>query len=83
MIDNDKKEKVYQYLGLPFGSLNNEGGNDWRIAVEAVEAEEKLKRKNSDFSNINYGCEISYMKKMEAAKEINDKYKKGTLWRKK
>ena len=35
----DLRERIYEILGLPLGSLSNEGGRDWNEAKKEAEAE--------------------------------------------
>lgn len=50
------RERIYEKLGLPFGSLNEEGGNDWIRALAEVEDEDKQEYfKNNKYSE---NCEF-------------------------
>lgn len=64
MNEEELKKKIYEILGLEFGSLANEGGNDWiRAKNEALEEYkqkefEKLKSiKSTDYLNIDKKAE--------------------------
>lgn len=59
MNDEELRTKIYEILGLEFGSLSNEGGNDWiRAKNEALEEYkqkefDKIKNiKSTDYLNI-------------------------------
>ena len=43
MENNELRIKIYEYLGLEFGSLSSESGNDWQRAEKEVLEEHKQK----------------------------------------
>lgn len=40
-MEIEKRKKIYEKLGLPFGSLKEESGNDWVRALKEVNEEER------------------------------------------
>ncbi|AXH13751.1 hypothetical protein CP985_04175 [Malaciobacter mytili LMG 24559] len=64
MNEEELRKKIYEILGLEFGSLSNEGGNDWiRAKNQAIEEYkqiefEKLKNvKSTDYLKIDKNSE--------------------------
>ena len=65
MEELELREKIYERLGLDFGSLSSESGNDWQKAKNDILEE---KRQN-DFEKIKYLNTIDYL---TIDKESND-----------
>lgn len=65
MEELELREKIYERLGLDFGSLSSESGNDWQKAKNEILEE---KRQN-DFEKIKYLNTIDYL---TIDKESND-----------
>lgn len=57
MEELELREKIYERLGLDFGSLSSESGNDWQKAKNEILEE---KRQN-DFEKIKYLNTIDYL----------------------
>ncbi|MFX4281612.1 hypothetical protein ACOL3J_04945 [Aliarcobacter butzleri] len=57
MEELELREKIYKRLGLDFGSLPSESGNDWQKAKNEILEE---KRQN-DFEKIKYLNKIDYL----------------------
>ncbi|MFW2586481.1 hypothetical protein [Aliarcobacter butzleri] len=57
MNEEELRKKIYEILGLEFGSLANEGGNDWiRAKNEALE-----EYKQKEFDKIKNNKSIDYL----------------------
>lgn len=67
----DLRERTYEILGLPIGSLTNEGGRDWN------EAYSEAQRENNKLSSyINAEITENDIDSIVASEEYSDYYKK-------
>jgi len=78
MEDEELRKKIYNLLGLPFGSLPSETGNDWQRAEQEVLEDYKLSQKKQVSSNkfnrneiMNSDIKKCLCEKIEIAKEDN------------
>ena len=67
MNEEELRKKIYGILGLEFGSLSNEGGNDWiRAKNEALE-----EYKQQEFEKLNNIKHIDYIAISKESEEFN------------
>lgn len=78
MEDEEIREKIYNLLGLPFGSLSSESGNDWQRAEQEILEDYKISQKeevsNNKFNRyevMNSDFKKCLCEKIEIAKEKN------------
>lgn len=69
MNDEELRKKIYEILGLEFGSLSNEGGNDWiRAKNEALE--EYKKKEFEKLKNLEVTDYLTLDKNSEEYKSV-------------
>jgi len=78
MEDEELRKKIYHLLGLPFGSLSSESGNDWQRAEQEILEDYKLSQKKETSHNKFNRDEVMssdfkkcLCEKIEIAKETN------------